>query len=140
MVREIEAVLSKGENLFNHPLRVKWAFCSKPFSEGVPYNKILVLAPKRNFKKAVHRNLLKRRMREAYRLNKSLLQPSGINLFIHYVAKEILPYNSIEDALKKTLATIAERAIKKAAVGEKAADSATTNGSEIKEMKTNQDR
>lgn len=34
---------------------------------------VVITVPKRSFKKAVHRNLLKRRMREAYRKNKYIL-------------------------------------------------------------------
>lgn len=57
--------------------------------------------PKSAFKKAHDRNLVRRRMREAYRKNKSglyeLMEKSGqgIALSISYYGKEILPYPEI---------------------------------------------
>jgi ribonuclease P protein component len=55
---------------------------------------------KRNFKKATDRNLLKRRMREAYRLNKAALPgTSKLQMAYIYTAKEILMFDEIRDKL-----------------------------------------
>ena len=67
-------------------------------------NKVLVSVPKKNFKRAVHRNLLKRRVRESYRLNKGILAlEEGLcaNVMFVYIGKDILEYRYIESKIKK---------------------------------------
>jgi ribonuclease P protein component len=54
----------------------------------------VVSVPKRLFKRAVKRNLLKRRIREAYRHQKGLISAPVDILFI-YTAQEVLPYEVI---------------------------------------------
>ena len=57
-------------------------------------SRIVVSVPKRLFKRAVKRNLLKRRIREAYRHQKDLVSAPVDILFI-YTAPEVLPYEVI---------------------------------------------
>ena len=57
-------------------------------------SRILVSVPKRLFKRAVKRNLLKRRIRESYRRQKALLGP-GVDILFVYTPKEVLPYDTI---------------------------------------------
>ena len=67
-------------------------------------NQVLFTVSKRNFKRAVDRNKIKRRMREAYRLNKSKLSaPQKLLIGYIYTPKEILPYSQIEEAMVKSL-------------------------------------
>ena len=65
--------------------------------------------PKKRFKRANKRNLIKRRLRESYRLNKNNfyqdLHQKGIHiqLLIVYIAPEILSYQKIEPKIKSIL-------------------------------------
>lgn len=71
---------------------------------------VLFSISKRNFKRAVDRNLLRRRCREAYRKNKHLLEisPSFPALSIAFVliAKEKVEYEQIERSMQKLLQRI----------------------------------
>ena len=58
---------------------------------GLPFSRIMVSVPKKLFRRAVKRNLLKRRIREAYRLNKSIVIPGeagGTDILFIYRSKE----------------------------------------------------
>lgn len=74
-------------------------------------DQVVITVSKRSFKRAVDRNLLKRRIREAYRLNKRLLfsdlETPFFTFAIVYVAKKIMPYQEIETKLKLILTELA---------------------------------
>lgn len=62
---------------------------------------------KRLFKRAVDRNLIKRRIREALRLNKDLLQEhEGVAVLIIYRSKKIKTFVEIDKAMKKLLVSL----------------------------------
>ena len=74
-------------------------------------NKLLVSVPKKNFKRAVHRNLLKRRVRESYRKNKEITIQNGnrsVNMMFVYISKDILEYSYIESRVKDILGKISQ--------------------------------
>ena len=74
---------------------------------------VLVSVSKRNHKMAVARNLLKRRTREAYRLNKSGLLGAAVEknrcvaLGLVYASKDKTDFQTIENAVRKILGTVA---------------------------------
>ena len=67
----------------------------------------MVSVPKRFFKRAVKRNLLKRRMREAYRTQKALLPPCGTDILFLYNSKEIKDFQTIKEEIAFILSTLA---------------------------------
>ena len=72
-------------------------------------SRFLVSVPKRSFKRAVKRNLLKRRIREAYRLQKQAL-PAPVDVMFVYLPREVLPFGDIYASMTAALAAIAENA------------------------------
>ncbi len=72
-------------------------------------NRIMLSVPKRHFKRAVRRNLIKRRIRESYRLQKHDLNSVGNDILIIYTSREVLPYAEIFAAVGKLIAKINAR-------------------------------
>ena len=76
--------------------------------------KIAFSVPKKFFKKAVDRNLLKRRCREAYRLNNSALKNQlmkhgkSLEILIVYNSSEIADFATIQDKIILILRRLAE--------------------------------
>ena len=67
---------------------------------GNDVDRIMVSVPKKLFKRAVKRNLLKRRIRESYRKQKhNLTIEGGLDLLFMYSTKEIMTYEQIYDAV-----------------------------------------
>ena len=57
---------------------------------GLKYNRVMVSVPKKLFKRAVKRNLLKRRIRESWRLQKEKMATTGVDILFTYSTKEIM--------------------------------------------------
>jgi len=97
----LAALFTNGSSFLLYPYRVTWQFSKSALGQFPA--QIVIGVPKKRFKHSVDRNLLKRRMKEAYRLNKNLkLYPYLIDrnfnliLGINYVGKEILDYAYIQ--------------------------------------------
>ena len=75
--------------------------------EQADATRILVSVPKRSFKRAVKRNLLKRRIRESYRLQKQLLH-SPVDVMFIYLPREMLPFADIYASMTAALTAIGE--------------------------------
>lgn len=77
---------------------------------GSDVDRVMVSVSKRIFKRAVRRNLLKRRMRESYRTQKDLLGQAGpLDLLLVYNSKEILDYQVIRQDVAAVLQHIAHQ-------------------------------
>lgn len=96
----IQELFDKGSSFYLYPFKV---FFLLNRDRQYPHHQILISVSKKNFKKAVDRNLIKRRIREGYRLNKNQLGDQN-KLVIAYIysAKEILPSAQIHERLVKT--------------------------------------
>jgi len=94
--KKIEELFQDGSSFFLHPFLLKY----KTTDESV--HRILIAVPKKKIKRAVDRNLIKRRVREAYRLNKHLIYGQH-ETFYHvgfiYQDTKALPYTEIEKKL-----------------------------------------
>ena len=66
----IEALFENGKSFYCNPFLVVWSYTTAeiPFPAQVAFS-----VPKKNFRHAATRNLIKRRMREAYRKSKGVL-------------------------------------------------------------------
>lgn len=85
---------------------IKYCFYKNPDPNP---NRIMVSAPKKFFKRAVKRNLLKRRMREAYRTSKSMLVQQGIDMLLYYNTPTIYSSKEIKESVQAALAAISTR-------------------------------
>jgi ribonuclease P protein component len=96
----IQELFDKGSSFYLFPFKV--FFMPNP-DKDPSFHQVVISVSKRNFKRAVDRNLIKRRIREAYRLNKELI-PVQNKLLIAYIysVKDILPSIQIQERLVKT--------------------------------------
>jgi ribonuclease P protein component len=105
----IQELFDKGSSFNLYPFRI---LCLRHPDPQATTNQAMFSVSKRLFKKAVDRNTIKRRIREAYRLNKGPEMLRGKMLIVYiYTAREILPSTIIRDKLDKAWATISVKLV-----------------------------
>lgn len=106
--KKVISALFDRTSPFNHsfliyPYKVVYAKAEGEIQKQLP--QVLISVSKRKFKNATDRNTIKRRTKEAYRLNK--LNFSGsISIAFIYVANDILEFIVTEKAIKNVLARL----------------------------------
>ena len=107
----VRRLFTDGASGFVYPFR----YMVLKTESTTPSVGVLFSVPKRNHKRANKRNTLKRRMREAYRLNNDALHAAikehgmDVDIAFVYSTKDLLPYKTIEHAVRRILAEVAER-------------------------------
>jgi|SRR5690606_3939203 len=103
--RLIDSLFCDGSSFLIYPYRVVFMR-----TEEASTVQVMLSVPKRRFRRAVHRNLLKRRMRESYRLQKNELlypafkgKPYGLAIAIQYVSNEPLDFSFMRDRMAVVL-------------------------------------
>lgn len=106
----VRRLFADGASSFVYPFR----YMVYKSESTTPSVEVLFSVPKRNHKRANRRNTLKRRMREAYRLNNDALHAAieehgkEVDIAFVYSTKDLLPYKTIEHAVRKILADVSQ--------------------------------
>lgn len=103
----IEKLFHDGSSFLVYPFRIVWL--PEKLDSGFPVQ-VLLSVSKKKFKRAVDRNLIKRRIREIYRLQKSedlypFLNEHSVKLLlgINYIGNEIADYSYMEKKFNTAL-------------------------------------
>jgi ribonuclease P protein component len=107
--KAIENLFKSGKVLKQFPFKLVYSCLP---GDGTPV-KIAVSVPKKIYKRAVKRNFIRRRIKEAYRLNKSVLYEAvtgkfTVNIMVIYISSNIASYAEIEKKFIRLLSTLAE--------------------------------
>jgi ribonuclease P protein component len=112
----IEELFARGKSISVFPIRILYIFSALRTDEK-PLLQVGVSVSKRNFKRAVDRNGIKRLLREAYRLQKKELlellteqKKKGFVFFI-YTDKQLPEYPIVFDTMTKCLSALKRKVV-----------------------------
>ena len=112
--RSLDLLFKNGSSFLLYPFRISFLYAAEPSAEPV---QVVINVSKKRYKRAVDRNLLKRRTREAYRLHKQIELYNSLKrtdqvllLSIQFIGKEIHDFDFMEkkmiNVFKKLLANL----------------------------------
>lgn len=110
--RYIDLLFTQGQSFVAFPLRVVYLTTEEEMPAPVS---ILVSVPKKKFKRAVKRNLIKRQVRETYRIHKyDLIDPlteknKRLLVAFLYLDKEIHSFAEMEKAMQRSIRILRTR-------------------------------
>jgi ribonuclease P protein component len=112
----MEELFASGKSMKQYPFRVVYSCRSRSGDDKSPV-KIAISVPKKIHRRAVKRNFIRRRIREAYRLNKHILYASvepnvTLNIIVIYISSNITSYATVEKKIVALLSTLVERIAK----------------------------
>ena len=96
----INRLFSEGKSVAVFPLRMVFI----KLEQDNATNRVGVSVSKKNFRKAVDRNRIKRLLREAYRLNQNQIfnnSSSAYALMILYLGKDMANFSSVEKKMRQ---------------------------------------
>ena len=107
----IDELYHNGSSFLCYPYKVSWSITDN----GIPPARVVFAVAKKRFKTAVDRNLLKRRMREAYRLHKQqflyqqlISSNKKLLLAVSYIGTDITDYAFMERKMLKLFVQLGE--------------------------------
>ena len=108
--KQFDKLFAEGNTFLVYPLKV--VFTETEFDGSYPAKAAFAVS-KKLFKRAVKRNLIKRRVREAYRLNKpgfySRIKQKKVAVIFIYIGKGIVEYQRVDKTIKIALDKIATK-------------------------------
>lgn len=113
----IDELFHNGSSFLCYPFKASWLLVDD--AAQTTSAQVLISVSKRRYKRAVDRNLIKRRLREAYRLQKQqhlyellISTDKKIVLSLGYIGKQIESFDFIEKKMLKLLKQLSEQLAK----------------------------
>lgn len=108
--RVFESLFTSGHTLKSYPVQLR--YLKKEDSGAADSIQVAFTAPKRRLKKAVHRNLVKRRMRAAYQANKHLVfnnMKGNFAFLFLYLGNTTPSYTTLQKAVQDLLYAVKQK-------------------------------